>query len=102
MGIVPSRGRLSLVLVSCRDDKTQTLYLQNEAWLRPGLRGNRVEYCRCVAGRVHCHSVPVRGTYARRRSFEHPRPALRPAPRVSPAPRGRNFRGRFGACWASG
>ncbi|XP_035958197.1 tissue-type plasminogen activator [Halichoerus grypus] len=46
--------------VSCRDDKTQTLYLQNEAWLRPGLRGNRVEYCRCVAGRVHCHSVPVR------------------------------------------
>uniref|UniRef100_A0A8C7ENQ0 t-plasminogen activator n=1 Tax=Neovison vison TaxID=452646 RepID=A0A8C7ENQ0_NEOVI len=46
--------------VSCRDEKTQTLYLQNESWLRPGLRGNRVEYCRCVGGRPHCHSVPVR------------------------------------------
>uniref|UniRef100_A0A7N5JZK6 t-plasminogen activator n=1 Tax=Ailuropoda melanoleuca TaxID=9646 RepID=A0A7N5JZK6_AILME len=45
---------------SCRDEKTQTLYVQNESWLRPGLRGNRVEYCRCVGGRPQCHSVPVK------------------------------------------
>uniref|UniRef100_A0A8I3MYN3 Plasminogen activator n=1 Tax=Canis lupus familiaris TaxID=9615 RepID=A0A8I3MYN3_CANLF len=46
---------------SCRDEKTQTQYGPSESWLRPGLRGNRVEYCRCAGGRPQCHSVPVRG-----------------------------------------
>lgn len=63
-GAAPPRGRLPLVPGSCRDEKTQTLHAQNESWLRPGLRGNRVEYCRCVGGRPHCHSVPVKSTSA--------------------------------------
>uniref|UniRef100_A0A667G587 t-plasminogen activator n=1 Tax=Lynx canadensis TaxID=61383 RepID=A0A667G587_LYNCA len=46
--------------VTCRDEKTQMLYLQNESWLRPVLRSNRLEYCWCNSGRSLCHSVPVR------------------------------------------
>ena len=55
-------ARPSAVTGSCRDEKTQTQYGPSESWLRPGLRGNRVEYCRCAGGRPQCHSVPVRGT----------------------------------------
>nr|XP_020015065.1 tissue-type plasminogen activator [Castor canadensis] len=47
--------------VTCRDEKTQMTYQQHESWLRPMLRGNRVEYCWCNSGRSQCHSVPVRG-----------------------------------------
>uniref|UniRef100_A0A8C9CYF3 t-plasminogen activator n=1 Tax=Panthera leo TaxID=9689 RepID=A0A8C9CYF3_PANLE len=46
--------------VTCRDEKTQMLYLQNESWLRPVLRSNRLEYCWCNSGHSLCHSVPVR------------------------------------------
>uniref|UniRef100_A0A8C9MBD3 t-plasminogen activator n=1 Tax=Panthera tigris altaica TaxID=74533 RepID=A0A8C9MBD3_PANTA len=46
--------------VTCRDEKTQMLYMQNESWLRPVLRSNRLEYCWCNSGRSLCHSVPVR------------------------------------------
>lgn len=46
--------------VTCRDEKTQMTYLQHESWLRPLLRGNQVEHCRCNGGRAQCHSVPVR------------------------------------------
>ncbi|KAM9043476.1 tissue-type plasminogen activator [Megaptera novaeangliae] len=45
--------------VTCRDEKTQMTYLQHESWLRPLLRGNRVEHCWCNSGRAQCHSVPV-------------------------------------------
>uniref|UniRef100_A0A8C9A5K7 Plasminogen activator n=1 Tax=Prolemur simus TaxID=1328070 RepID=A0A8C9A5K7_PROSS len=44
-----------------RDEKTQMMYQQHESWLRPVLRSNRVEYCRCSGGRAQCHSVPVKG-----------------------------------------
>uniref|UniRef100_A0A8C6AKI0 t-plasminogen activator n=1 Tax=Monodon monoceros TaxID=40151 RepID=A0A8C6AKI0_MONMO len=44
---------------TCRDEKTQMTYLQHESWLRPLLRGNRVEHCWCNGGRAQCHSVPV-------------------------------------------
>nr|KAF6460854.1 plasminogen activator, tissue type [Molossus molossus] len=47
--------------VTCRDEKTQMTYRQHESWLRPMLRSNRVEYCRCNSGRSQCHSVPVKG-----------------------------------------
>nr|XP_023486540.1 tissue-type plasminogen activator isoform X1 [Equus caballus] len=47
--------------VTCRDEKTQMTYRQHESWLRPMLRGNRVEYCWCDSGRPQCHSVPVKG-----------------------------------------
>ncbi|KAB0404959.1 hypothetical protein E2I00_016970 [Balaenoptera physalus] len=50
---------LSVVTVTCRDEKTQMTYLQHESWLRPLLRGNRVEHCWCNSGRAQCHSVPV-------------------------------------------
>ncbi|XP_048186395.1 tissue-type plasminogen activator [Perognathus longimembris pacificus] len=46
---------------TCKDEKTQRIYQQRESWLRPVLRGNRVEYCWCNSGRSQCHSVPVRG-----------------------------------------
>ncbi|XP_029795849.1 tissue-type plasminogen activator isoform X3 [Suricata suricatta] len=52
--------------VTCRDEKTQMLYLEKESWLRPGLRSNRLEYCRCNSGRSLCHSVPVRSCSERR------------------------------------
>ncbi|XP_045142790.1 tissue-type plasminogen activator [Echinops telfairi] len=45
---------------TCRDEKTQMVYQQHESWLRPMLRSNRVEYCRCNSGRPQCHSVPVK------------------------------------------
>uniref|UniRef100_F6WLY7 Plasminogen activator n=1 Tax=Monodelphis domestica TaxID=13616 RepID=F6WLY7_MONDO len=45
--------------VTCKDEKTQMIYQQKQSWLRPGLRGNRVEYCRCDSGFIRCHSVPV-------------------------------------------
>ncbi|XP_004633125.1 tissue-type plasminogen activator [Octodon degus] len=45
---------------TCRDEKTQTTYQQNESWLRPQLRANRVEFCWCKGGRPQCHSVPVK------------------------------------------
>ncbi|XP_037668859.1 tissue-type plasminogen activator isoform X1 [Choloepus didactylus] len=47
--------------VTCRDEKTQMVYLQHESWLRPGLRSSRVEYCWCNSGRSQCHTVPVKG-----------------------------------------
>ncbi|KAM6220481.1 tissue-type plasminogen activator [Rhynchocyon petersi] len=46
--------------VTCRDEKTQLTYLHHQSWLRPMLRGNRVEYCWCNSGRSQCHSVPVK------------------------------------------
>lgn len=46
--------------VTCRDEQTQTTYQQYQSWLRPMLRSNRVEYCRCIGGSAQCHSVPVR------------------------------------------
>ncbi|XP_006897052.1 PREDICTED: tissue-type plasminogen activator [Elephantulus edwardii] len=45
---------------TCRDEKTQTTYQHRQSWLRPMLRGNRVEYCRCDGGSPQCHSVPVK------------------------------------------
>ncbi|NP_001076238.1 tissue-type plasminogen activator precursor [Oryctolagus cuniculus] len=45
--------------VTCVDQQTQLTYQRRESWLRPGLRGNRVEYCRCSSGGPRCHSVPV-------------------------------------------
>ncbi|XP_010615406.1 tissue-type plasminogen activator isoform X4 [Fukomys damarensis] len=47
--------------VTCRDEKTQMTYQQHESWLRPLLRGNRVEFCWCNGGRPQCHSVPIKG-----------------------------------------
>ncbi|XP_058381280.1 tissue-type plasminogen activator [Diceros bicornis minor] len=47
--------------VTCRDEKTQMTYEHHESWLRPMLRGNRVEYCWCDSGLLQCHSVPVKG-----------------------------------------
>ncbi|XP_004682333.2 PREDICTED: tissue-type plasminogen activator [Condylura cristata] len=46
---------------TCRDEKTQMVYLHHESWLRPMIRSNRVEYCRCNSGQAQCHSVPIKG-----------------------------------------
>ncbi|XP_047627748.1 tissue-type plasminogen activator isoform X3 [Phacochoerus africanus] len=46
--------------VTCRDEKTQMIYQQHQSWLRPLLRGNRVEHCWCNDGQTQCHSVPVK------------------------------------------
>ncbi|XP_012667679.2 tissue-type plasminogen activator [Otolemur garnettii] len=45
---------------TCRDEKTQMVYQLHESWLRPMLRGRRVEYCWCDGNRARCHSVPVK------------------------------------------
>ncbi|XP_072491174.1 tissue-type plasminogen activator isoform X2 [Notamacropus eugenii] len=45
---------------TCKDEETQMVYQGQESWLRPALRSNRVEYCRCESGYPRCHSVPVR------------------------------------------
>uniref|UniRef100_A0A7N4NH25 t-plasminogen activator n=1 Tax=Sarcophilus harrisii TaxID=9305 RepID=A0A7N4NH25_SARHA len=54
----PRRGARSQTAV-CKDEKTQMIYQQKQTWLRPGLRSNRVEFCRCDSGYTRCHSVPV-------------------------------------------
>ena len=58
----PKEAGLSVVTVTCRDEKMQMTYLQHESWLRPLLRSNQVEHCWCNGGRAQCHSVPVRST----------------------------------------
>ncbi|XP_074143458.1 tissue-type plasminogen activator [Sminthopsis crassicaudata] len=52
------RGARSQTVI-CKDEKTQMIYQQKQSWLRPGLRNNRVEFCRCNSGYIQCHSVPV-------------------------------------------
>uniref|UniRef100_A0A2K6LT66 Tissue-type plasminogen activator n=1 Tax=Rhinopithecus bieti TaxID=61621 RepID=A0A2K6LT66_RHIBE len=53
------RGARSYQVI-CRDEETQMIYQQQQSWLRPVLRSNRVEYCWCNSGRAQCHSVPVK------------------------------------------
>ncbi|XP_055972887.1 tissue-type plasminogen activator isoform X1 [Sorex fumeus] len=55
-----SRGARSYRAV-CRDETTQMTYQQHQSWLRPMIRYDRVEYCRCSWNGLQCHSVPIKG-----------------------------------------
>uniref|UniRef100_A0A4X2KSX7 t-plasminogen activator n=1 Tax=Vombatus ursinus TaxID=29139 RepID=A0A4X2KSX7_VOMUR len=44
---------------TCKDEETQMVYKKGQSWLRPALRSNRVEFCRCDNGYPRCHSTPV-------------------------------------------
>lgn len=46
--------------VTCVEQRMQLTFQLQESWLRPVLRSNRVEYCRCTSSGPQCHSVPVR------------------------------------------
>ncbi|XP_020825270.1 tissue-type plasminogen activator isoform X1 [Phascolarctos cinereus] len=44
---------------TCKDEETQMVYKKGQSWLRPAIRSNRVEFCRCDNGYPRCHSTPV-------------------------------------------